>query len=111
LFFVGFACSALFFCWICVFRVVFLLDLHVPRFFWLLDLRVPCFVLFPASAEGINKPPGDWTPLRARALFVKHHSWERGCRNSCLFVGSASSYRGSLNKTTVCIKVGGRSCS
>jgi hypothetical protein len=60
----------------------------------LLDLDVSRCVLFPASREGINKSPGDCTPVYPRQTpFVG-----TGCTNSCLFVNNASSCRGPLLK-------------
>jgi hypothetical protein len=41
--------------------------------FVLLDLDVSCCVLFPASTEGINEPPGECTP----SIHDKHHSLDR----------------------------------
>jgi hypothetical protein len=74
----------------------------------LLNLDVSCCVVFPASREGINKAPGDCTPLYScQTPFVG-----TGCTNSCLFVNNASSGRGPLNKTsTVGMQVGVCSCS
>ena len=50
--------------------------------FVLFDLDVSRCVLFPASREDINKPPGDFTPLYpCQTSFVG-----TACTNSCLFV-------------------------
>ena len=92
-------------CRICVFRFgvcVFGFEFSMLRFV-LLYLDVSCCVLFSASTEVINKPPGDCTPLYScQTPFVG-----TGCTNSCLSVNNASSCRGPLNKTsTIGIQVG-----
>jgi hypothetical protein len=107
---VGFACSSFWLvlldlrvqrcglcCWICVFRVV------------ICAVGFACLLLcFISRLCRWHKQTTRWLDTPPSTCFVCQTPFVgTGCRNICLFVNSASSCRGALNETTVCMKVWG----